>query len=214
MSQRFLSIRHTQAVVDFMEELVEYTSESKKKTYHDFIEELETRDDVSLSRKADTVKRLAIETWPMRRAMRGFLAHEGAPLEWEALIKAARPATALLLKRLQKQVGIITIDELLKAPEAATALHEAEEIELRLLRPEVRVQLWNEQRTLLELRIQEARRELQMTQMQLERLRETADKAPTSQEALLARIEELEDKFYFGGELLSLEELEVDRVKG
>lgn len=209
MSDRFLSIRNTQAVVDFVEEAMEYVPEAKRAAYQAFIEELETRDDVSLSRRADTVKRLAIETWPMRKAMKDFLANEGAPLEWEALTKHARPTTALLLKRLHKQLGSITIDTLFASPQAATALHEAEEIELRLLRPEVRVQLWNEQRPLLELRMQDARRELQMTQMQLERLRQELSRQASNEDEALKKLELLEDKFYFGGELLSLEELEV-----
>ncbi len=56
---------------------------------------------------------------------------------WQELLERVRPTTALLLRRLRKQVGAVSWEEMMRHEQACFAFHEAEEQELALVRQEI-----------------------------------------------------------------------------
>ncbi len=208
MSERSFSVRDTQAVVDFVEEAMGYLSPESQREFHVFLETLEIPSEHSLSYRAEQMKRLAIETWPMRRALKLFLEGEGGLIEWKKLIQTVRPTTALLLTRLQKTGSGQTLDEVLALPGAYIALQESEEIELRHVRPEIRLQIWREMGESLTPLVQRARQEFRHLQLQLQGMRREAEQSLDDREKMLERVESLEHTCYVGGQLLHLEQID------
>ena len=196
--------QETPALVAFVEEAMGYLPVSAQQGYGEFLERLETDPSLPLSVKAETVKRLAMETWPIRKALAVFLEQEGAPLLYETVVNAVHPTTALLLKRLQKRTGMHQLRKLVLSPEADQALRVSEREEIALVLPEARLRVWEEQKGLLASAVQEAKRELRFMQTQFEHLWRDTERDGTEREK---QILDLEWRFYIDLEPLMVEEL-------
>jgi chromosome segregation ATPase len=210
MTQRFLNVRDPVQVADFIDSVVEYLPESEQAEYAKFVAKLHQEEEVTPEEMSEQAKGIALKTWPIRRALDKYLQGAGAEKEWEAVLDAVRPTTALLLKRLWKNSGLRTLDEALASSDAPLAIHDSEEMEIKLVRPEVRISIWEEEQETLKPLLKEAMGELEALQKRLKILREQAMRVAKQQEALLARLEGLEDRIYFAGESPSLEKLDAE----
>jgi hypothetical protein len=210
-SSLHLDLRDYPSVMEFINQAVEFLPSAEQKPYLELEKDLEEGKSVSLSRVMEMVPELGARTWAARYALNHFLRSIGSEFEWKEVIAAARPTTALLLKRLKEGIGSKTMDEALKSSDAAMAIHDEEEIELAALRPEVRLKIWHEHQKALQPMVKEAEVEVEAIKKRLKRLREIAVKVkePRSSE-LLGKAEQLEDRFYFGAEVMPLEALDAE----
>ncbi|GEM_PF-1389157 len=209
--ERYLNLHDMTAVADFMESVIDFLPDKDRKPYQQLIDAVHGHSHVSRERLAEAAKNIGAVTWPARRALGHFLATVGSELEWEAVLEQARPATALLLKRLRRSAEVGTISEVLKTTDAQYAIGPDQEIELSMLRDEVRYHIWESHHEALGPMIDETRVELEAIKKRLKRLREQATKSDeATRNRLLDTLERFEDKLYFGGELLPLESLDAE----
>ena len=209
--ERYLNLHDTTAVADFMESVVDFLPEKDRKPYQQLIDSVHAGSHVSRERLAEAAKNIGAVTWPARRALEHFIATVGAELEWEALLERARPATALLLKRLRRSAGTSTLDETLKTTDAQYAIGPDQEVEISMLRDEVRYHIWESHSDALEPMIEETAIELEAIKKRLKRLREQAAKSDAAtRDRLLDTLERFEDQLYFGGEVIALESLDAE----
>lgn len=110
--------------------------------------------------------RYAEGSWPARRATRRF-AEANPETLWQALVPRCLPTTQVLLKRLAEHEGHERFYELLRAPQADFALHEAERAELELLLPQVYALLWRDHREHMKAFVEEAEAERQQAKASL-----------------------------------------------
>ncbi len=110
--------------------------------------------------------RYAEASWSARRGARRF-AEANPALLWEALVPRCLPTTQVLLKRLAEHEGHERFFELLRAPQADFALHEAERAELDLLLPQVHALLWRDHRDEIAAFVDEAEAERQQAKQSL-----------------------------------------------
>lgn len=212
MTQRFLNVRDPVQVADFIDSVVEYLPEDQQKEYISFVAELheEEGDEVKPEEMAQKAKTIAVQTWPAHRALEKYLQGAGAEKEWEAVLEAVRPTTSLLLKRLWKNSGCRTLDEALASSDAPLAIHDEEEMEIKLVRPEVRISLWQDEQETLKPLVKEATMELEGLQKRLKALRDQALRSAKQQDSLLAQLESLEDRIYFAGQSIPLDKLDLE----
>jgi hypothetical protein len=209
--ERYLNLHDTTAVADFMESVIDFLPEKDRKPYQQLIDTAHGKEHVSRERLAEAAKNIGAVTWSARRALEHFIATVGAELEWEAILEQARPATALLLKRLRRSAGTSTLDETLKTTDASYAIGPDQEVEISMLRDEVRYHIWETHHEALEPMIEETAVELEAIKKRLKRLREQATKSDAAtRDRLLDTLERFEDKLYYGGEVIPLEALDAE----
>lgn len=209
--ERYLNLHDVIAVADFMESVIDFLPEKDRKPYQQLIDAVHAKEHISRERLAEAAKNIGAVTWSARRALGHFIATVGSELEWEAMLEQARPATALLLKRLRQSAGTTTLDETLKTTDAQYAIGPDQEVEITMLRDEVRYHLWESHHEALGPMIEEIAVELGAIKKRLKKLREQATKSdPATRDRLLDTLESFEDKLYFGGELIPLELLDAE----
>lgn len=211
MSERHLNLRDATAVADFMETVIEFLPEADRATYAKTIQDVRDGRPPPGERLAEMAKNIGAITWPARQAFGHFLQHVGSELEWEAVFAAVRPTTALLLQKIRESVDAKNLDQVLASDDASYAIHPEQEIEINMVREEVRLTLWTEHRDNLTPMIQEERIELEAIKKRLKSLKDQAMHMKGSeQDLLLRKIESFEDRIYFGGEIIPLEVLETE----
>lgn len=210
MSEAHLDLHDALAVTDFIDANVEYLPEKDRAPYQKLAEDLHAGKKVKQDIMAEMAKNLGAATWPSRFALKQFLESAGAEMEWDAIVKAVRPTTALLLKRLRKNAGTKTLDETLNSSDAPMAIHESEETEIALVREEARIELFQEHRKNLAPMVKEAQVELEAMKKRLKQLRDVAGKLPKEQTLILSKLDHYEDRIYFDGELVPLELLDKE----
>jgi hypothetical protein len=211
MPDRLLNLRDTTAVCDFIESVLGYVPEKDRKPYEAAVEEAREGKGVTVERLAEMAKNIAAVTWARRRALTRFIETVGSELEWEGVIKNVRPSTAVLLKKLRKDSGAENLAETLAHPDASTVLKPDMEIEIGMIRDEVRADLYEDHADALEPLIEEATTELEAMKKRLKKIREQADAVSgTQQIAYFDKLANLEDKIYFGGEAIPLEILDAE----
>lgn len=210
MPETSLDLRNALFVTDFIDSTVEYLPEKDRAPYVKLAEDLHDKKKVKPEIMAEMAKNLGAATWPARQALKRFLETTGVEMEWDAVVKAVRPTTALLLKRLRKNADAKTLDETLKSSDAPMAIHQSEEMEISLVREEVRIELFQEHRKNLASVIKEAQVELEAMKKRLKQLRDIAGKIPKEQSLILSKLEHYEDRIYFGGENIPLDVLDKE----
>jgi len=209
---RHLNLHDMVAVADFMESVIDFLPEKDRKPYQQLIDAVRKGEKVSRERLAESAKNIGAVTWASRRALDHFLSTVGAELEWEKLVEEARPATSLLLKRLRRSAGTSTLEETLKSTDAQYAIGPEQEIEISMLRDEVRYHLWESHREALTPMIEENVVEIEAIKKRLKRLRTQADAASSAatRDRLLDTLSRFEDRLYFGGEAMAIESLDAE----
>lgn len=211
--ERYLNLHDLVAVADFMESVIDFLPEKDRRPYQQLIDTVQDSGHVSRERLAEAAKNIGAVTWASRRALDHFLASVGAELEWEAVLEHARPATALLLKRLRRSAGTSSLDETLKSTDAQYAIGPDQEVEISMLRDEVRYHLWESHGEALQPMIEELSIELEAIKKRLKKLREQAMKSDeATRDRLLDVLNRFEDRLYFGGEAIPLESLDAELV--
>jgi len=210
MIERHLDLRDRNAVIDFLDENAGYLPEADRKPYERAVADAEDGNKITTERLADLAKNLAAATWAERRALADHLAGEGADAEWEVLIEAVRPTTKLLLQRLHKNALGQSVDAVLASSDASMAIHEEEETEITLLRPELRRTLWASSAKKLAKAVDGKEAELEAMRKRLKRLRDYANKPSRIQEQLRAKLDALEDRIYFGNESIPVETMDAE----
>lgn len=209
----YLNLHDAVAVADFMESVIDFLPEKDRKPYQQLIDSVHEGNAVSLERLGQAAKNIGAVTWSARRALDHFLRTVGSELEWEALLEHARPATVLLLKRLRRSNEAATLDETLRSTDAQYAIGPEQEIEISMLRDEVRFHLWDTHREALQPMIEENVIELEAIKKRFKRLREQAMKSDeATRNRLLDTLERFEDRLYFGGDVILLEVLDAEIV--
>ncbi len=210
---RHLNLHDSRAVADFMESVIEFLPEKDRKPYQQMIDAVHAGEKVSRERLAESAKNIGAVTWPMRRAIDHFLNSVGSELEWEAVMEQTRPATALLLKRLRRNLAeTASLNEALASTDAQYAIGSDQEIEISMLREEVRYSLYETHREALEPIIEENSVELEAIKKRLKKLRDQASETEdaATRERVLDTRARREDRLYFGGEAMMLEALDAE----
>lgn len=170
---------------------------------------LESEESLSQAALAGHVLQHAVAAWPRRRAVARYVEAEGVEEEWKRVLEAVRPATAFLLNRLRERTGARTIGQLLALPESFTAMQGTHRTELELVRPEIWIELWLTNPEALETHHEEAMRELQAMQQRLQKLEQFSSQSDSQEEAT-KKIRDFQDRMYFKGESISLEQLNTE----
>lgn len=142
------------------------------------------------------------ETWAARQALKVFIEGEGAEKEREWVLRSVRPSTAVLLVRLLREDSTLPLYRLLRRPEARFALHDHEEEEIQLVRPEVWMRMWEDHQNALREseRVFEKERGFFEERLQEERkalLREQ-DRQLAEERAVF--LQDMEDRVFLRGE--------------
>jgi hypothetical protein len=202
--------RNALELADFIEEVIEYLPESDRAPYEALANELAEQKNVTLELALEKVTNLAVATWPSRRATRRFCEGAGAGVEWDEIMAAVRPTTRVMLERLKKNTGLDTLDQVLASSDAPLAIHQDEETEIALLRPEVRAMIWLAHQAKLEPQVKAAQAELESMKKRIKLLRDTAARSSSTQSVVLEKLERYEDKIYFEGEAVPLDVLDAE----
>lgn len=198
-------------MADFILERADYLPAKERKPYEQMAERVHGGEHIPKEELLQMAKTIADVTWPELRALDHFLKTIGPELEWEAVLEHVRPATALLLKRLRKGAEAKTLDETLATTDASYAIHGDQEVEIDMVRDEVRVDLFERHKEALEPMIEEARVELEAIKKRLHKIREQAHKTHgDQQDTLLHRLQVIEDNVFFGLQAPALEALDAE----
>jgi hypothetical protein len=208
----YLNLEDTTAVCDFIESVLPYLPEKDRKQYEITVSAARNQDEsVTKEKLAEMAKNIAEITWPQRRALGRFIETVGSELEWEAVVKNVRPTTATALRKLRKDANAPDLATTLAHPDVSTVLKDDQEIEVSMVRDEVRVDLYEDHQEALEPLVAEASVELEATKKRLKRIRERALEASEAQQKnMFEKLGELEDTIYFGGEAIPLEVLDAE----
>ena len=199
------------ALAGFIDEHLAFLPTKQQKLYAALLHQLEDGRGTASVDDVARVHELARLTWTARRALDLFLeSDDGVETFWEATLAAVRPGTALLLKRLRKSTGARTLDEALASSDAAYAIHEREEEELRHVRPEIRLQLWERFGKSLTDTVANATRELREMEERFQKMRELAGNFPKQEDDMIDKVTRLEDRVYIGGEMMALETIDAE----
>ncbi len=211
MAEGYLNLRDARQIADFMISVMDFLPAKDQKVYQKMVDDIQAGKEVPEERLIEMVKNMGAVSWPKRYAIKKFLEDMGSELEFEAVTEAIRPATRALLKELRKSSGAKTLDEALQSSDAAIVIHPEQEVEIEMVREQVRLQLWEERADHLKELIQEGVTELEAIRKRLQQLRKQAEKMDGSQQDLLfQKLNSYEDKLYFGGEILPLSMLEEE----
>jgi hypothetical protein len=211
MSGLYLDLGDKRAVADFMESVIEFLPAGDRRVYQKSIDKIHESGDVPEDRLMEMAKNIGAVSWPARYALNRFLEDVGSELEWEKVLEALRPATRALLKELKKLTSAKTIDDALASADASIIIHPEQEIEIQMVREEVRMELWEEHNDNLEPLIQEGLTELEAIRKRLKQMRKQAEKMNGSpQDLILKKLDMFEDRLYFGGEMIPLDVLETE----
>ncbi len=135
------------ASADQLADFIEYHSHFLPDGESNPVERVWSKDQVSETGKAALQARaldIGRATWGARQALAEFLRETGKQHEYDALLPAVRPTTAVLLARLLKAHPDASLDTLVTVPEAMFALHDSEREEIAYLRPEIWIVLWKD----------------------------------------------------------------------
>lgn len=207
-----LNLQDATAVCDFIESVLPYLPEKDRKSYEAAV--TASRDGeaaVTRERLAEMAKNIGAITWPARHALARFIETVGSELEWEAVVKNVRPSTATILRKLRKDANATTLAGALADDDASIVLSSDQEIEISMVRDEARVDLYEDHKEALEPMITEATVELEAMKKRLKKLRDRAIGVKgTQQEGLFDKLNDFEDRIYFGGEAFALETLDAE----
>jgi hypothetical protein len=212
MAGPYLDLNDRTAVCDFIESVLPYLPEKDRKTYEALIETgREGSEAVTPERLAEAAKNIGIVTWPQRHALLRFIESVGSELEWEAVVKNVRPSTAVILKRLRKDAGTIDLASTIAHADASIVLKPDQEIEISMVRDEARIDLYEDHKEALEPMIEDADRHIQAVNKRMKTLRDQAVvTSGVQQDTLFEKLNEWEDRIYFGCEMIEIELLDAD----
>lgn len=135
------------------------------------------------------------ESWPARQTLKDFVSGSGMTHERQALLKAVRPTTAILLARIGKLDPEANLETLFQHPQARFAFHKPERIEIQVLLPEIWIQLWQDHGSSLRVLQRPFEREAASF---THRLQEERSRKMTHERAL--QLQALEDRVFLRGE--------------
>lgn len=212
MTDLYLDLRDMPRVVDFLVLAAPYADAKNRKIAEERIRDYQEGKRAKTEALADAARKLAYAAWPARYAVRHFLTHEGSEEEWNLVVAAVRPSTALLMKRFRAGVGAKTLDEVLRHGDVGTALRENDEmLEIAEIRSHVREAFWKEKGSTLAVLVKDAERELAGYRKRLEKLRELAAAFPPAlQDEVISKINHYEDCILFEVDLVPLEILDEE----
>ena len=206
-----LNLRDAVEIADFMASHVEYLPINERKPFEKILSDLDAKKAVSSEILVEQVRELGMKTWPARRALSLYLeTPEGAKQEWEELLATVRPSTALLLKRLRKNPGIVTVDQALHHSDSAFAIHDEQEMELLMVRSQVRLKMWQDHQEELRSGLAIAKGELLELRKRLKKLATLAMEKTGLEDELLSKVGHFEDRIFYGGEMIPLEILDKE----
>lgn len=208
MMHGHVDVTDSLAVADFLDRNIEFLPEKSRIPFLRVLKTLEEGASMPRPQLAEMMKDLGAAVWPMRRALEAYLAGEGVEDEWNAMLELVRPTTALLLKRLRKNMGTKTLDETLASSDAAYAIHEREEEEITHLRPEVRLRIWKVQGASLASRVAAEKKTLAELQKRFHLWRSMSKSSAKMEASFMEKVERYEERVLIGGEMISLESLD------
>lgn len=211
MAEGYLDLRDSRAIADFMVSVMDFLPSGDRKTYQKVVDQIREGKELPEERLIEMAKNIGAVSWPRRFAIKRFLEDMGSELEWEAVLEAVRPATRMLLSELRKTTDAKTLDEALASSDASIIIHPEQEVEIDMVREQVRLSLWEEHEAHMEELIREGLTELEAIRKRLRELRKQAEAMSGSQQDLLLhKLDSFEDRLYFGGEILPLSMLEEE----
>jgi len=208
-SMALLPALHTAPeIADFMAFAEEFLPPHERAPYTKLVSEVTAGHHPAGHQLVESARMIGVLTWPKRRALSLFLNGAGAKIEWDTLLATVRPKTAQALKRLHKDDQEQTIDEALASSDAATLIHEDEEIEIAAERSRAQLALWKKHEKELAPLVTQAEHELEALQKRFKGLREQAARSMHEHDLINSKLAQFEDRVYFRGEHIPLEILD------
>lgn len=210
---RYLSLRDSDAIADFIESVVEYLPEKERAEYEALEQLVLEKRPVDPGGLQAQLLELGVRTWVPRLAVDLYTkTMTGAAREWQKLEESLRPATLFLITRVRRNTSVMTLEEALRTGEAEYALHEEQRVEIQLLQLEIRIELWLEDQEALAPFMREAQEELEAIQKRLQVFRLSLDRLEASKERdeRLAKGEELEERLFILGEAIPVDLLDQE----
>jgi hypothetical protein len=207
----FLHTKNLHAVADFMESVLEFLPASGRQPYQEMIGHIREHQYPPREKTIPLAYQIGRTTWPARRALNRYLeTSDGAQEEWNRLFERCRAKTAAALKKLKSSANSPSLEHALDQSDASLLIDSDMELELSLLRPQIRLMLWQEHQKALVPFLKEAEQELQDIDTRLQQMKEEAARSRTGREFIQAKILAFEDRIYFGGESLPIDMLDSE----
>lgn len=211
MTDLYLDLRDRTRVLDFIEEMKGYLPEIMRQRLEQELNKLEALKPLAEVELATLAKLVGRQSWSARQALRAYLkTPAGCKDEWQRLVALVSRSTGHLLERFRSGTTCVGIDEVLEHEEAASAFRDLERYEIAAIRTKVHQTIWGEQRRAQAKSVAEFEQILSKIVKRLERLRSIAVMAPWLQDEIFSKLERLEDRLYFEGEVLEVERLDVE----
>lgn len=211
MLEPFLNLKDASRTIDFLAEFSTYADLKTRQRAEKIVKEYEEGKVLLPEKLAEEAHNLALAAWPARLAVERFFTHEGSEEEWNLVLAALRPSTAHLLRRFRRGINAKSLDAVLGHVESGSALREEERLEIAEVRKQVRQDFWQKKKDTLKILYDDYQRELEGYVKRLKTLRELAlASAPTLQDELFSKLEHLEDRILFAGEIVPLEILDEE----
>lgn len=215
---RYLDLHHRIAVVDFIMEQMEYLSADAlirvraEQIVHDV--QHGKGADVSREALAAVARDVGRASWVPRVVLARYLrTPAGKQDEWRRVVAAVSNSTAHLLERFRKSENASSLEEVLAHESSHQAFHDAERIEIREVRIHLLPTMWHEIKDHVSDDARTAQALLATIEERLKAYRETGlAEAELDAGDIISRVEDWEDRLYFGGEVLDPEKLEAEVI--
>lgn len=210
MSDLFLDLRDRARTADFLQAYAHWTEGADRTAAEKLLEDWQSTGKTPSTKLADMARKLARAVWPQRQALHRWLREgAGAQAQWDGVLKAVRPSTAHLLKRLAMGLNGANLADILAHPDADQALRDEERQEIALVQAQVDEALWHAHKDALAGAATDAKRAMKTYLERLSELRDLAVNMPEPfQGEIFSKLERYEDRMLFEGEALPLEVLD------
>jgi len=213
MSDLYLDLRDRLAVIDFILQETEYLDpkDPLRIEANQTLEDISAHESISMEDLADLARRVGRETWVPRVAVERYVATpDGADEEFRRIASSVSKSTGHLLERARLGRKPKSLTDILRDDSSKVAFGDSERIEIEELRSHILPSLWHEKRDEMKKLVAEADETLREIEMRIKALRELAFSSPALESELKSKIERLEDRLYFEGEVLNPERMDEE----
>jgi hypothetical protein len=215
---RHLNLQQRIAMIDFIMEQVEYLAPDSliRVRAEQVVHDAQHGKGAEVSREvlATVARDVGRASWVPRIVLARYLrTPAGKQDEWRRVVAAVSNSTAHLLERFRKSENMSSLEEVLAHEFSSQAFHDAERIEIHEVRTHLLPTMWHEIKGHVSDDARTAQALLAKIEEHLKRYRETGlGEAELDAGDIISRVEDWEDRLYFGGEVLDPEKLEAEVI--
>ncbi len=215
---RYLDLRQRIAVADFITEQVEYLPPDSliRVRAEQVLHDVHHGKGAEVSREvlSAIARDVGRASWVPRVVLGRYVrTPAGKQDEWRRVVAAVSNSTAHLLERFRKSENVSSLEEVLAHESSHQAFRDAERIEIHEVRIHLLPAMWHEIKSRLSDDARTAQTLLATIEERIKSYRETGlAEAELDAGDVISRVEDWEDRLYFGGEVLDPEKLEAEVI--